>query len=116
LALATVAAGLWVGGVFYQEVEAHKARISLAEKVAPLAAQPRNLGHMIGGGSIVVFTMILAALGHWWPRKKWMLSVFAALLAMALVAQVWVGVLLMFDGSNRASSVVRLHSAAAQMR
>ena len=53
--------------------------------------------HVVAGVSIIVIPFILAALSRWGPRKKVWLSVFAFLLLSAIAAQVWLGLLLLYD-------------------
>jgi uncharacterized membrane protein len=58
----------------------------------------RRLAHLIAGGVIIVDTLILALLARFAPRQSLLLLAFALPLVLALVAQVWLGVLLLFDG------------------
>jgi hypothetical protein len=60
----------------------------------------RLFAHAIGGSAIVVLPILLALLARFAPRRKWMLSFFTLLLACAVAAQIWVGILLLLDTSD----------------
>ena len=66
------------------------------------------------GGVIVVLMGVLAGLGRWGRQRRGWLAVCAAALLLCVAAQVWVGVLLMFDGSDRAAPVWRLREPTVQ--
>lgn len=57
----------------------------------------RRLAHVAGAGALVVLPLFLALLGRVARRSRAMITLFSLLLVGALAAQVWVGVLLMFD-------------------
>jgi uncharacterized membrane protein len=57
----------------------------------------RRLAHVLGGGSIAVLTLVLAMLGRWAPRARVFLALFAVLLLAVIAAQVWLGVLMLYD-------------------
>lgn len=61
-------------------------------------AVTRRLAHLIAGGVIIVDTIILALLARFAPRQSILLLAFALPLVLALAAQIWLGVLLLFDG------------------
>jgi uncharacterized membrane protein len=57
----------------------------------------RKTAHFVVGGAIVILPIFLAALARFAPREKIILSLLTFLLALAVTAQVWVGVLLLYD-------------------
>jgi hypothetical protein len=90
LAAGTAAAGLWVGAGW------------TAEALAALVGQRRNLAHLVLGGAILVMIGALAGLGRWGRRRAGWIVVCATLLFLCLAGEVWVGVLLLYDGSGGA--------------
>jgi uncharacterized membrane protein len=60
----------------------------------------RLLAHTIAGVSIVVLAIILAMLARWAPRRGWILTIFAVLILACIGAQIWFGILLLFDTPN----------------
>jgi hypothetical protein len=111
LAGATAAAGLWVASWVDPE---RKAPVWWGEWAAMLRL-PRNLAHAVVGGSVVVLTAVLAALTRWTQGRSGWLSFFTVLLVLALAAQVWLGVLLMFDGSDAVSGLSGFRRPAVQV-
>src|SRR3712207_3367933 len=57
----------------------------------------RRLAHVAGAGAIVVLPLFLALLGRVARRSRVLITLFSLLLVAAVAAQVWLGVLLMFD-------------------
>jgi hypothetical protein len=88
LGLATAAGGLWVGGIGSWELFVNTVRND---------ENRRDTAHIIFGVSIVVLTLILAAVTRWGTRRKLFMSLFSLLLLLAVAGQVWLGVLLMYD-------------------
>jgi hypothetical protein len=85
-ALITSAAGLWLNSIY---------------KIADLKTvfqENRNRYHIITGSAIIVLTLILAFLARFARRAKWTLAIFSVLLFGAIALQIYVGVLLSFDG------------------
>ena len=71
----------------------------------PAAAESSSSGRAISlhvwiGLSLIVLTLILAALSQWSPRNKAVLGLFALLLVLVISAQTWLGILLQFEGSE----------------
>ena len=58
----------------------------------------RRLAHSLAGAVLLVDTLMLVLIARFAPRNSLLLLVFAAPLVLALVAQIWLGVLLLFDG------------------
>lgn len=101
LGLGTATGGVWVAGWSW-------------ESIKPLIAQPRDLAHMILGTSIVLLTLVLAAITRWATRRKWTLSILTTLLLLAIGGQIWMGILLMYDGSDKASSLYQFRRPVVQ--
>ena len=62
----------------------------------------RRLAHLIVGVVLVVDTLALAILARFAPRSTVALLVFAVPMVLALIAQVWLGVILLFTGASGA--------------
>lgn len=60
----------------------------------------RRLAHVITGAAIIVLPLWMALLSRIARRSRAMLGLFSLLLVAALAAQVWLGVLLLFDQSH----------------
>jgi uncharacterized membrane protein len=56
--------------------------------------------HVWVGTLLVILTLLLAALARWASQQKTVLTIFAALLVLAIALQVWLGILLQFDGGD----------------
>ncbi len=59
----------------------------------------RSVLHVSFAGALVLLPLIMAGLAKWAPRRKLVLSIFTALLIVVIAAQLWMGVLLLYDGS-----------------
>ena len=57
----------------------------------------RRLAHVVTGVSIVLLPLLMAVLSRFARRSRAILGLFSLLLVAALAAQVWFGILLMFD-------------------
>ena len=60
----------------------------------------RRLVHLIAGGTIIGIPLLLAALARWAPRQRFLLAAFTLVLMVAVAAQVWFGVLLLYDSPS----------------
>jgi uncharacterized membrane protein len=60
----------------------------------------RQMAHVIGGSAIFVLMFLLAILGRWAPRQRVLLTLLALVLIAVVAAQVWLGILLMYDTSS----------------
>ena len=70
----------------------------------------RRLAHVIAGGMIVVLPLVLGAMARW-GRSRLFLSIIGFILALAIAAQVWLGILLLYD-TNR-GKVTQFNALAA---
>ena len=86
-AVATSVAGLWMNKVWTWPY--------LREM---LRGENRNMYHSILGTSIIVLTLVLALVTRIARRSKLALSLFSVLLFLAIGLQIWIGVVLTFDG------------------
>jgi len=59
----------------------------------------RLLAHLIVGASLLLLPVALLLFARWLPRARALWLILSTLLAIAIAAQVWLGVLLLFDGS-----------------
>ncbi len=91
LALLTAAGGLWV-------LSGDTGNWDVKEMWEDVRQNARQYIHVLTGGAIAVLSLILAAFARWAPRQRWLLVIFALLLLLAVALQVWLGVLLMYDG------------------
>ena len=102
LSLGTGAAGAWVAGWSLEQIK-------------PLVGQPRDLAHMILGSGIVLLTVVLAGVTRWGGKRKWLIGGLAALLFLVIGAQVWMGILLMYDGSDGGASLFQFRRPVVQL-
>ena len=86
-ALATSVAGLWLIKVW-----------DWPSLLATLKGQNRNMYHSILGTSIIVLTLVLALVTRIARRSKLAISIFSVLLFLAIGLQMWMGIVLTFDG------------------
>lgn len=66
----------------------------------PYRDMPRRAAHVVTGGAIIVLPLILALVARVAPRRKLVILFFALLLIIAVAAQVWFGILLMWDAPD----------------
>jgi uncharacterized membrane protein len=99
LALLTAAGGYWIWAndgdtwaphSFWYDVMANKNGLKT----------DRAAVHVWLGISLILLPLLLAAFSRWAPRQKIVLAVFASLLVLVVSAQVFLGVLLTFDGGS----------------
>jgi hypothetical protein len=92
LAVATAVVGIWVSDDW-----------KLDSLLTPLRDRPRlpelqrMFYHVVFGLSIVTLTLLLAIITRVTRRAKAVTLIFALLLVLATAAQVWLGILLLFD-------------------
>jgi uncharacterized membrane protein len=101
LGVATAAGGVCVAGWSW-------------EAFKPLIGQPRDLAHLSFGAAIILLTLVLAGVTRWAGRRKWMLGALAAILVLIIAAQVWIGILLMYDGSDGGASLYHFRKPVVQ--
>lgn len=101
LGAATATGGVWVAGWSWDAFK-------------PLIAQPRDLAHLILGAALLLLLVVLAAITRWAARRKWMLGALSLLLVLIIAAQIWMGILLMYDGSNGGASLYQFRKPVVQ--
>jgi uncharacterized membrane protein len=57
----------------------------------------RRFAHIVAGGAIVVVPLLLAVAAKGMPRQRWLILLLSLLLVLAMVGQVWLGILLTWD-------------------
>ena len=104
VAVVTALGGYFVlarGADVFTDAHGHYGQIPamLWKQIKPEPPQKVNrlLVHSLTGGAIVVVPLVLAGLARFAPRQRVALSVFTVLLVGAVAAQVWIGVLLLYD-------------------
>jgi uncharacterized membrane protein len=115
LALATAAGGLFVLGrsasIFTDSGWNPKQTFELFKKQLPPPRDwkkpSRQFTHAVTGGAVVVLPILLAGMARFAPRKRLLLAIVALVLVVALAAQVWLGGLMLFDGTE--GTVTRLN-------
>ncbi len=103
VAVATAAVGVWVAGRSW-------------EQLTPVLGQPRDLAHMIVGGGIVGLILLLAVLVRRKVRRRCVIGVVGGLLVVLLGVEVWVGILMLYDGSDGGVSWYRFRDVVVQGR
>lgn len=86
----------------------------LWNQIRPQPNEPRLnrlLTHALSGSAIVALPVVLALLARFAPRQRVLLGLCGLVLVAAVAAQVWVGVLLLYDGSD--GPVTRFKPATA---
>lgn len=100
LAVLAIVSGLYIGGFLLGD------RVfdwpALKSEVSHLRSYYHNRValHVIFGSGILVLSLILAVLGRWVPRRRFMLGSVAALLVLAVAGQILLGVMLLLDGDK----------------
>jgi hypothetical protein len=56
--------------------------------------------HIVFAASILLLTLILAILARWAPKARVLLGASTLVLVMIMAAQVWMGILLLYDGDT----------------
>jgi hypothetical protein len=57
----------------------------------------RRLAHVIGAGTVITLPLLLALLARIARKSRFTIGLFSLLLVAAVAAQVWLGILLLFD-------------------
>lgn len=92
VAILTSAAGWWV-----LASAAETWRIGTLLKLVGDHDMRRRLVHVLIGGGIIVLPLLMSALALWAPRQKALLALGSLLLVLLVAAQIWFGILLMYD-------------------
>jgi uncharacterized membrane protein len=101
VAIGAVATGLWFGDFLLPwPMVINKDHLVRAIHNIQSSKQAREGMHIVFGSSILVLTLILALITRFAPRSRVILSGFGLLLVIAMAGQIWLGVLLTFDGDR----------------
>jgi uncharacterized membrane protein len=101
VAIAAIASGLWFGDYLAPWPRIiDRAHVQRAIQHIQDSKNAREGLHIVFGASIVVLTVLLALLTRFAPKSRVFLSAFAFLLVLVMAVQIWLGVLLTFDGGR----------------
>jgi uncharacterized membrane protein len=101
VAIGAIFTGLWFGDYLMPwPWIINREHVQRAIKHIPDAKLAREGLHIVFGASILVLALILALVTRFAPRSRIILGVFSLLLVLVMAAQVWLGVLLLFDGGR----------------
>jgi disulfide bond formation protein DsbB len=101
IAIGAIATGLWYGDYLAQwPLMVNKDKVIHAFQNIRVAGRAREGLHIAFGTSILVLTLILALITRFAPRSRVILSAFGFLLVVAMAGQIWLGILLTFDGGH----------------
>lgn len=99
--IGAIATGLWYGDFLAPwPFIINREHIQKAIQHIPDAKRARMGLHIVFGSSILVLVLILALLTRFVPRSRVILSGLSLLLVLVMAAQIWIGVLLTFDGDR----------------
>jgi uncharacterized membrane protein len=101
VAIGAIASGLWFGGFLEpwpKVIDQAGLRSSL--QLIKDSDHARMGLHIVFGASILVLVIAMALLTRFAPRSRVVLSGLSFLLVLAMAGQVWLGVLLLFDGDR----------------
>ncbi len=108
IAIAAIVSGLWFGDylVAWPYVINRDHFVRAMHNIRDSKKAHEGL-HIVFGASILVLCLILALLTRFAPRSRVVLSAFSFLLVAVMAVQVWLGVLLLFDGRSRAAGGIQ---------
>jgi uncharacterized membrane protein len=94
-----IASGWWIMGFW---ANAHKGEFLTGQfmRTGAQKATERQQLHAWFGAAIVLFTLLLALVTLVARRARWVISAIALMLLLAIAAELWLGILLMFDGHS----------------
>jgi uncharacterized membrane protein len=101
MAVAAIISGLWFGDYLAPWPRiVDRANILAAIQQIQDSKSAREGLHIVFGSSIVALTLCLALLTRFAPKSRVFLAALAFLLVLAMAVQIWLGVLLTFDGGR----------------
>ncbi|MDP9174550.1 MAG: hypothetical protein M3O30_11880 [Planctomycetota bacterium] len=98
LALLTILGGFYAGDFVKMPQVLDWDRVNRTLGMIKSPGERRMALHIIFGVSILLLILILAILAQWTPRKHVPLGVISGLLILIMAGQVWMGILLLYDG------------------
>lgn len=99
--IGAIASGLWFGGFvepWPKIIDQTHLRWSLQH--IKDAGSAREGMHIVVGASLLVLVLAMALLTRFSPRSRVILSGLSVLLVLAMAAQIWIGLSLLFDGGR----------------
>jgi uncharacterized membrane protein len=102
LTLATIILGFYVGDflIWPKIIDTRHLQHAFTNLQTP---GRRRMGlHIIFGTLILVISLLLAIQARWKPAQRMMVGIFSSTLALVIAAQIWMGILLLYD-SDRGS-------------
>jgi hypothetical protein len=110
-----IASGWWIMGFW---ANPHKGEFLTGQFMRSGAqkATERQQIHTWCGAAIVLFTLLLALVTLVARRAKWVISAIALMLLLAIAAEFWLGVLLMFDGHSGDYKGFRVKKSKSEAR
>ena len=101
ITIGAVASGLWFGDYLAPwPMVINKNHLLRAIHNIQSSKEAREGMHIVFGSSILILTLILALITRFAPRSRVILSGFGLLLVLAIAGQIWLGILLTFDGGR----------------
>jgi uncharacterized membrane protein len=101
LALGAIAGGLWFGDLLVgwpKVIDISSIRDSLRN--IKVGGEQRMGMHIVIGASILLLLIVMALLARFAPKSRVVLSGVSLLLILVMATQVWVGVLMLYDGDT----------------
>jgi len=112
LALLTIVGGFYVGNFVEWPRIIHWHRVLHALQDLRVGEKRRMGLHIVLGASILVLSLILAIYARCRPKDRFLLGLFSLLLVLVMTAQLWMGILLLWDSDH--GPVAHLGQQAAQ--
>lgn len=93
-AIASAATGMWIFGIW------HPMQLLQQVNHSRLNDDPRGFIHAYGAILIIGLSLLLGIVTRFAPRRRVILSILCMLLVFTVAAQIWIGILLLFDGDS----------------
>ena len=71
----------------------------------------RPVLHLYGGAALILLALVLGTMMKIWPRRRLIMGMLCTLILIAVAAQSWIGILMLFDGNT--GSVLRFNRLPA---
>lgn len=101
--IATAVLGYWVvAGQNYFNIDGwHSFRDSLVTNLLPGQRVGRYKAHLALGCALLALALLCGTLAAFAPRRPVLLGIAGLLLVLVIAAQIWIGVLMTFDGEGK---------------
>jgi uncharacterized membrane protein len=110
-----IASGWWIMGFWGNPHKGEFLTGQFMRSGAQKATERQQL-HTWFGAAIVLFTLLLALVTLVARRAKWVISAIALMLLLAIAAELWLGILLMFDGHSGDYKGFRVKKSKSEAR